>query len=271
MDSLLAYKNLIQIHSGDNSKVYQARRSLNQNQSQDQSQDRWQSESVILKILNTDYPSPDQIRRYKQEYYLTSQIKLPSLVNAYGLEEWQRTLVMVLEDFGGTSLQRKLEELARQNLTREKLPRLELTEFLPISIKIADSLGQLHSQNIIHKDINPSNIVLNSTTGVLKLIDLGISTQICRENPVFKTPNALEGTLPFTRTNGTHESGFGLSHRFIFFRCYLLRTTNGKFALQQSRSDGASPLPHCQATDSSYGCAFRYSEDSIGSSYEVDG
>ncbi|MBW4572312.1 MAG: hypothetical protein KME31_31295 [Tolypothrix carrinoi HA7290-LM1] len=29
---------------------------------------------------------------------------------------------------------------------------------------------------IIHKDINPSNIVLNRTTGQVKIIDFGIST-----------------------------------------------------------------------------------------------
>ena len=93
MDSLLGCKNLIQIYTGQNSKVYCAERSPSSH-----------NQSVILKVLNIDYPSPDQIRRYKQEYYLTSQIQLPNLIKALGLEEWQRALVMILEDFGGTSL-----------------------------------------------------------------------------------------------------------------------------------------------------------------------
>ncbi|MEY3867127.1 MAG: hypothetical protein RLZZ338_1018 [Cyanobacteriota bacterium] len=56
-------------------------------------------------------------------------------------------------------------------------------------MSIADILGNIHASNIIHKDINPSNIVINPSTGILKIIDVGISTQLSRENP-----NILEGT-----------------------------------------------------------------------------
>jgi serine/threonine protein kinase len=43
---------------------------------------------------------------------------------------------------------------------------LTLAEFLPIAIAITDSLSHIHAANIIHKDINPSNIVLNPETGI---------------------------------------------------------------------------------------------------------
>ncbi len=195
MDNLSAYKDLIQIHDGDNSQVYRAR----------QVDDR---RSIILKILKADYPTPNQLRRYKQEYYLTHQLQLPSIIKAYGLEEWQRTLVMTLEDFGGISLDRWLPQ-RQQGLT--------VGDFLPLALKIVDALGQLHSQKIIHKDINPANIVFNPETGVLKLIDLGISTQLSRENPILEPPNALEGTPAYLSPEQTGRMNRVLDYRTDFY------------------------------------------------------
>lgn len=80
--------------------------------------------------------------------------------------------MIILEDFGGSSLNHWLKEGV------EKQHILPLEEFLPIAIKIAESLAHIHTANIIHKDINPSNIVYNPNTETLKIIDFGISTQL---------------------------------------------------------------------------------------------
>ena len=77
---------------------------------------------------------------------------------------------MVLEDFGGESLDRL--RMAGQ---------LDMARFLTLAVQITESLAHVHDQGIVHKDINPSNIVLNQATGQLKLIDFGISTSLSRE------------------------------------------------------------------------------------------
>ncbi|OQY11140.1 MAG: hypothetical protein B6I31_05455 [Desulfobacteraceae bacterium 4572_19] len=48
---------------------------------------------------------------------------------------------------------------------------------------------------ILHKDINPSNIVWNRATGEVKIIDFGISTELSRENLEIKNLDNLEGTI----------------------------------------------------------------------------
>jgi diguanylate cyclase (GGDEF)-like protein len=195
METFSAFKDLTQIHDGDNSRVYRARRVED-------------GRSLILKVLKADYPTTDQIGRYKQEYHLTHQLQLPSIIKAYGLEEWQRTLVMIVEDFGGISIDQWLQ-LHQQELT--------VDEFLPLALKIVDGLAQLHSQNVIHKDINPTNIVFNPETGVVKLIDLGISTQLSRENLTLNTPNALEGTLNYLSPEQTGRMNRSLDYRTDFY------------------------------------------------------
>ena len=57
---------------------------------------------VILKVLK-DYATPEKLIRYKQEYEIT-RLNLGGVIKAYSLEKYQRTVVIIFEDFGGDSL-----------------------------------------------------------------------------------------------------------------------------------------------------------------------
>ncbi|MBE9228078.1 diguanylate cyclase [Phormidium sp. LEGE 05292] len=223
MSIFILYKNLIQIHDGENSRVYRARRIEDE-------------QPAILKILKAEYPTPDQLRRYRQEYHLTRQLQLPKVIKAYGLEEWHRTLVIILEDFGGVALKEWLKQYPQG---------LPIDLFLLLAFKIADALGQLHSQAVIHKDINPANIVVNPETMAIKLIDLGISTQLSREIPSLQPPSFLEGTLPYISPEQTGRMNRVLDYRTDFYSLgvtfYELLTGRLPFI-----SNDPMELVHCQ-------------------------
>ncbi len=146
--------------------------------------------AVIVKLLKQDYPSPQELTRYRQEYDITRSLNLPGVIRAYDQQAYQRTLVILLEDFGGESL----EHWMRQPSNVGPMP---LPYFLGLAIALTDILGQIHAAGIIHKDINPGNIVLNPATGVVKIIDFGIATRFNRTNSTFKSPHGLEGTLAY--------------------------------------------------------------------------
>ncbi len=55
-------------------------------------------------MLNDTYPSPDRIAWFKREYQVTHTINLPGVIKAYSLEHIQQHWVMIIEDFGGDSL-----------------------------------------------------------------------------------------------------------------------------------------------------------------------
>ncbi len=117
------------------------------------------NQPTILKILKENYPSVSDLIRYKQEYEITSSLKVDSTIKSYDLQRHENSLVMFLEDFGGQSLDLLLSQ-------RQLGPE----EFLIIAIQITEGLAAIHNANIIHKDINPSNIVYNRQTQKLKII-----------------------------------------------------------------------------------------------------
>ncbi|MEG4858815.1 AAA family ATPase [Microcoleus sp. K1-B6] len=192
------YQILEQIYESANSLVYRASRERD-------------NKAVIIKLLKQDYPTVAELTRYKQEYEITRNLELDGIAKAYGLEPYQRTLAIVIEDFGGCSLKQLLAGQSELNF------HFYLAEFLNVAIKIAEILCQIHSNNIIHKDINPSNIVFNLETGILKIIDFGISTQLTRENPTLKNPNVLEGTLAYMSPEQTGRMNRSLDYRTDFY------------------------------------------------------
>ncbi len=193
MIDLPGYQILAKIYEGGKSIVYRGR----------QEQDNL---PVILKLLKADYPTIEELIRYQQEHEITRNLNLSGVVRTYSLQKYHNTLVMILEDFGGESLRILM---GSQKFT--------LLGFLNLAIRIAESLGEIHAANVIHKDINPSNIVVNPVTGQVKLIDFSIATVLNRENPTIKNPAVLEGTLAYMSPEQTGRMNRVLDYRTDFY------------------------------------------------------
>ena len=183
------YEIIAKIYESANSLVYRA--ILNP-----------EGRPIILKILKEDYPTPSELTRYKQEYEITLSLNLDGVVKAYDLQRYQNSLAILLEDFGGKSLRLYLED-----------HQFTLEEFLAAAVKITETLGAIHAADIIHKDINPSNLVYNPETGQLKVIDFGISTVLSKENVAPRNPECLEGTLAYISPEQTGRMNRGIDYR----------------------------------------------------------
>ncbi|MBE9128626.1 AAA family ATPase [Coleofasciculus sp. LEGE 07092] len=196
------------------------------------------STPVILKVLKEDYPSPQELIRYKKEYAITRSLNLEGVIKAYSQQEYQRSLVIVLEDFGGESLEKWMKQ------SPEAYYPMPLPEFLSLAIKITEILGNIHSSNVIHKDINPSNIVLNPETGQVKIIDFGISTRLPSNSPPLVHPHGLEGTLAYISPEQTGRMNRTLDYRTDFYSLgitfYELLTGKLPFT-----TDDVLELVHC--------------------------
>ncbi|BAZ12772.1 ATP-binding region ATPase domain protein [Calothrix sp. NIES-4071] len=161
---------------------------------------------LILKKLKQDYPTPAELYRYQQEYEITRSLNLEGVIKVYELQKYNNTLVMLLEDFGGESLEILLSRYS-----------FSLLEFLHLAIRITDILASIHDFGVIHKDINPSNIIFNLKTQELKIIDFGLSTARVRENIAIKSPNVIEGTLAYISPEQTGRMNRDIDYRTDFY------------------------------------------------------
>ncbi|MBI5571764.1 MAG: AAA family ATPase [Desulfomonile tiedjei] len=189
---------------------------------------------VILKLLKEAYPSPGEIIRYKQEYQITCSLAdVPGVIGVYDLEKHRNTLFMVLEDFGAESL----KILADLNA-------FGLRQTLEVAIEIAGILGDVHAANVIHKDLNPSNVVFNPSTGQIKLIDFGISVVLTSEDPTVKSPDALEATLAYIAPEQTGRMNRSVDYRsdYYSFGVTLYELLTGKLPFEAT---DAMELVHC--------------------------
>ena len=161
---------------------------------------------VILKVLKGDFPQPQDVIRFKREFEITQGWSHPRLIRSHELIYVRNKPILIVEDVGGASL----SQLAKQH-------SWSFAELVGIAVKIADGLVAVHAGKVIHKDINPSNIVYNPDTGDLKIIDFGISSRFSHEEPQLRSLDVLEGTLPYISPEQTGRMNRPLDHRTDFY------------------------------------------------------
>ncbi|PCK09865.1 MAG: hypothetical protein COA42_02090 [Alteromonadaceae bacterium] len=196
MRAIAGYQLTCELNMGKNTRIYRAER---------------QSDGAlaVLKVLEGEVLSTQDIARFKHEYHIVANLELPGVVRPLALMPLARPQnnsvvakskdplsndrqpndhqrwVFTMED-DGESL-----SLDRHRRTRE----FTISEILHIGVEVAGALHQLHENGIIHKDIKPDNILYNAKTGAVKLIDFGISTTLAEEQQGYLPANALEGSL----------------------------------------------------------------------------
>lgn len=144
-------------------------------------------QSVVLKILKDDFPTPAKLARFRYEFELTKRLDVDGLIKAYDLLHHGRSLAMVMEDIGGCALDLLIEKQG---------PALgNLEEALTLAIEITASLARLHHADVTHHEIHPGNILIAPENGTVRLIDLGRATELSEETSDMINPNLLEAAL----------------------------------------------------------------------------
>ena len=69
--------------------------------------------------------------------------------------------------------------------------------FLRLAIEVAAALTQVHRRGLVHKDIKPANILVDPTSGTVKLTGFGIASRLPRERQAPAPPELIAGTLAY--------------------------------------------------------------------------
>ena len=219
LDSIPDYKIKEKIHESAKSLIYRGYCISN---------DR----TVILKLLNKDYPTPQEIARFSYEYELLSSLNIDGVIKVFSLESYRNGTLLVMEDCGGESLDKYLHG------------GMKLEVFLPLAVQLAGILGELHEQGVIHKDIKPSNIIWNPRTWQVRIIDFGMATRLASERFEAQSTDILWGTLPYISPEQTGRMNRSVDYRTDF---YSLGVTYYEMLMGFLPFQAANPLEliHC--------------------------
>ncbi|MBE9211021.1 AAA family ATPase [Nostoc sp. LEGE 06077] len=165
---------------------------------------------VAIKLLKNPYPDFNELLSFRNQYTIAKNLNSPLIVQTYSLEPYQNGYALVMEDFGGISLKDYFIADQMQYIASSE-------EFLRIAIALCNTLDILYRERIIHKDIKPSNILINPETKQIKLIDFSIASLLPRETQTLINPNGLEGTLVYISPEQTGRMNRGIDYRSDFY------------------------------------------------------
>jgi PAS domain S-box-containing protein len=132
-----------------------------------------------------DRPTQGTIARLTHEYSLKDQLDGGWAVRPLALVHEYGQIVLVLEPTEGRPLDRLI------------VPAMDVGGFLRLGISLSSVLGHLHERGLVHRDIKPRNVLVNSATGRVWLTGFGITSRLLRERQSPDPPELIAGTLAY--------------------------------------------------------------------------
>ena len=164
-----------------------------------------QGEVVVIKYQDTRYPSLDLDARWQHEHSVLQAISSDWVIKSRALKQVGNSSVLVLEYFSQTNLAQMIAH-----------HRLDLADRLSIAIQLAVALSDVHKHHFIHGDISAKNILLDTASLKLKLIDFGLSSRLDREQKQ-EHNNYLRGTLEYLSPEQTGRTNLEVDYRSDFY------------------------------------------------------
>jgi eukaryotic-like serine/threonine-protein kinase len=173
---------------------------------------------VALKVMRPNYATKEEYRqRFLREAQATAKLDHPHVVPIYGVDEFGGAPYLAMKLLEGESLEERLK--ARGSW-------LPLAEVLRIGEEVSDALAAAHARELIHRDVKPTNIWLESGGDRVKLIDFGLA-RILDDDLRLTGTGYVVGTPSYMAPE--QANGDEVDHRSDLFSlgCVLYRASTG--------------------------------------------
>ncbi|MEM7354687.1 MAG: AAA family ATPase, partial [Acidobacteriota bacterium] len=188
MISIPGYQIEETLYRGSHTTVYRGRRESD-------------ASPVLLKVPNHFARQEDRARFHHQRDLFT-ELAAAGACDGHRFEEIEGRPVLVTADSGGVVL----EELITASA-------LDLSAVLALAIRLAEHLAAIHECQIIHKDVHPRNLLVDTTGGQVQLLTASIATRLPRQSSNVVNPRFLEGLLPYVSPEQTGRMNRSIDYR----------------------------------------------------------
>ncbi|MCP4675270.1 MAG: protein kinase, partial [Deltaproteobacteria bacterium] len=192
MPALSGYKNIELLHSTPTKEIYHCKQEST-------------GKDVVIRFSLGPFDEAE-LEHYQSEFEIIKSIEDAGVVKALSVEEAGGNPALLIEYFEGIHLNKQSFEKSE-----------ELENFLSIALRLTTIIGKVHDAQVIHKDIKPSNILLNPSTSELKLIDFNIASRLGTEQQEAVADGVLQGSLPYISPEQTGRMGRGIDYRSDFY------------------------------------------------------
>ncbi|TNE51760.1 MAG: GAF domain-containing protein [Deltaproteobacteria bacterium] len=162
---------------------------------------------LIVKMPQEALPSAERKERYKREFDLLKKVEHPHIVQAKELLEAKGTVLLVMDDINGDDLGSLLQAKGH----------LEPGIVLEMLCQVASGLEALHAAHIVHKDLNPKNLIWSESKQRFQVIDFSLSSTLELDASEVPDVDHLEGTLTYISPEQTGRTDFGVDYRSDFY------------------------------------------------------
>jgi PAS domain S-box-containing protein len=183
-------------------------------------------------LVAAEETSLGSVERLEHEYALKAELDADWAARPVALTHYNDRMTLVLDDPGGAPLDRLLGR------------PLDVSHFLRIAIPLAGALRHVHERGLIHKDIKPANILVDSASGGVWLTGFGIASRLPREHQAPAPPEVIAGTLAYMAPEQTGRMNRSVDSRSDL---YALGVTFYEMLTGQLPFTAADPMEwvHC--------------------------
>ncbi len=142
--------------------------------------------SPVNPLNPADPVDDDLFERFVREAQAAASLAHPNIVTIFDFGRHAGRPFIVMELIDGETLAQVIHQRPRNEA-------LSLADRVRLAIDLCEGLAFAHEQGIVHRDVKPANVMLSSSSGVLKIVDFGIAriTDELANRPLTQTGGAL--------------------------------------------------------------------------------
>jgi diguanylate cyclase (GGDEF)-like protein len=154
-------------------------------------------------MIRKEYHGPGAARRRRHELTILRRLAGVPGVPALAPGDESDDAVLLL-DAGGAALAASLAGTP-----------LDVPELVDLAVELAEVVAEVHRRGVVHKDINPANILAVPAGGRRRpvLIDFDLAGTSAEERPGFTHLRDVIGTLPYLAPEQTGRTGWPVDQR----------------------------------------------------------
>ncbi|MCP8686466.1 AAA family ATPase [Marinobacterium sedimentorum] len=164
------------------------------------------NQPLVIKQLRRQQNNPERLSRFQHEFDILESLKIAGVPRVLQLLQLDSGPAILFRDIGDLPLRRALDAGTGN-----------WQQWLPVALRLAETLAQLHEARIIHKQIRPEHIILDRRTLEPTLIDFSHATRLSREQASWGTARLEAAALPYLAPEQTGRINRSIDYRTDYY------------------------------------------------------